>query len=272
MDFDFLANETLSINNQIRKNGNFHFNESEDFEAYEEKGPTGPGVIYRIDKSIGTFCIRGSASEDLEWSLDEIKSSGSKESQEWEKTLRLDSNELSQMDDIFYFETQTFPQAEILADQLLNRRFPLEEDLVCNISDPGFSWWMKSKEGSFEIYFQSYGIERANDLVQLGPLGDKLMTSHRFNRAISSLRKLFSINEFSCTEKSLTISAAHPKDENFRAFQSIFTQGQWLLPKGIFENVPDGKTLFLFFQELAILRRFWVNIESQLEKKLISRF
>ena len=228
--------------------------------------PEFPGIIYKIDNSTSTFCVRGYSATNIREAFLELKNFNLAK----RAILKLskDEDEAS----VMFFETKTIELAESVREQVINRRFPHQEDALCNISDPGFSWWMDVKEtqenglkqGRFEIFFKSYGINRAEKFIQLGPIGDGGVAALRMNQARTLLRSSFPISEFSCDDKSFTVASQKPDHLSFISFKNIFMEG---INNTELENFPDnsiGRTLFYYFHELAIVRKFWIEVKTKL--------
>ncbi|MCF8059699.1 MAG: hypothetical protein K9K67_10405 [Bacteriovoracaceae bacterium] len=248
--FDFSATfepEEVSLDQEIE--------ECQDIEVGQED-LSGPGLIYRIEKGISTFCIRGIVSEDLEWDIEALE----KENPEIMKALKI--REEADLETVGFFSTTDQAMAETLFDHLINRRFPRQEAILCNLSDPGFSWWMDCDPKSIKVYFQSHGIERDDSLIQLGPLGDPLIAFRRLSRALGLLRNYFPVNEYSATDKSFMLSTTNESQENFAAFQNIFLKGEFPFEDFLAELKGEELTLFLYLREIAILRRFWLKISD----------
>ncbi len=228
--------------------------------------PESPGIVYKIDNGSSTFCVRGYSAANIREAFLELKNIDSVK----RPILKLtrDEDESS----VMFFETRTLELAEAVREQIINRRFPHQEDAVCNISDPGFSWWMDVREahengfkqGRFEIFFKSHGINRADKYIQLGPIGDGGVAALRMNQARTLLRSSFPISEFSCDDKSFTVASQKPDHLSFISFKNIFLEG---INNTELENFPDnsmGRTLFYYFHELAIVRKFWIEVKAKL--------
>jgi hypothetical protein len=221
--------------------------------------PETPGVIYKIDSGPATFCVRGFSSPNIRNTFKELMDHSSSKRPILKLSLEDD------ISSVLFFETKTFELAEAVREQVINRRFPHQEDSVCNISDPGFSWWLDaSGSGRFEIFFRSHGINRADKYLQLGPIGDGSIAALRMNQARTLLRSSFPINEFCCDDKSFTVVSSKPDHLSFLSFKSIFVEG---INNTQIENFPDnsiGRTLFYYFHELAIVRKFWIEVKTKL--------
>ena len=222
--------------------------------------PESSGVIYKIDESGSTFCIRGYSTQNIKLAMLELAEVNST------KRAVLKFGIDDSIGNIRYFKTKNFELAESIREQIINRRFPKMEDSVCNISDPGFSWWMdvslKPGEGQFEIYFKSHSINRAEKYIQLGPIGDGAIASLRMNQARTLLRSSFPLSEFVCTERSLTVATNKPDHLSFISFKNIFLLGE---NNTEVENFPDnslGRTLYFYFHEIAVLRKFWIEVQN----------
>lgn len=226
--------------------------------------PESPGVIYKIDRSGSTFCVRGYSTKSIYESMLELNS-GVKEKR---AILKLDD-----LDDISsrvcFFPTASLELAQVVKEQIINRRFPLVEDSVCNISDPGFSWWMNIEDdeegnGKFQIFFRSHGIFRTEKYIQLGPIGDGSVAALRLNQARSLFNGSFPISEFSCDDKCFTVATSKPDHLSFVSFIKIFLTGENYTD---IENFPDnntGRSLFYYFHELAVVRKFWIEVKTKL--------
>lgn len=228
--------------------------------------PHAPGIIYKLDSSIGTFCVRGFPTENIALAMKDIyKSTSPKRSQ-----LKLGEEDgLSQ---VKFFVTKSVELAEAIKEQIVNRRFPHQEDSVCNISDPGFSWWMNADElnemgeasGRFEIFFKAHGVNRMDKFIQLGPIGDSTLAIQKMNQARTLLNDSFPIIEYSCDEKNFSVATSKPDHLGFIAFKNIFLHGE---NETELENFPDtsvGRSLFYYLQELATVRKFWIEVKASL--------
>ncbi|MBC7427680.1 MAG: hypothetical protein H7336_03650 [Bacteriovorax sp.] len=261
----FLATEDLEVPELITQVEIFAHDE-EEREAAIFLYPETPGIIYKIDNGASTFCVRGYSTVNIREAFQELKNVDSAKRQ----VLKLLKDEDGSS--VMFFEAKTFELAEAVREQIINRRFPHQEDAVCNISDPGFSWWMDvreaqengSKQGRFEIFFRSHGINRAEKYIQLGPIGDGGIAALRLNQARTLLRSSFPISEFSCDDKSFTVASQKPDHLSFISFKNIFIEG---INNTELENFPDnsiGRTLFYYFHELAIVRKFWIEVKTKL--------
>jgi hypothetical protein len=242
--------------NQLNFNFDIDFMLQETFAMAESvvvsMKPIAPGVIYRILDGGNTFSIRAIAVNNIDQEFKNLN----------RQALKIDND--FPIDKLSYFELPTIEQAEAVIEQLCNRRFPKLEDSLCNISDPGFSWWMDVQSDRFEIFYRSHGINRADKYIQLGPIGDQKVMGLRMEQIHSLLRSSFPLGEFSNTNKGLAIGTLKPEHLGFKSFRDIFLKGE---NHTTLENFPEsglGRTLYFFFHELAAIRKFWIEVQTKL--------
>jgi len=212
----------------------------------------GVGLLYKLEKGISTFCIRAVVSEDLAWDKESLE----RGDVELERSLKIKEEE--DLEHVGFFKCEDLAIAETIFDQLINRRFPRQEAMLCNLSDPGFSWWLDLSENALRIYFQSHGIERDDSLIQLGPLGDPMIAARRLSRSLSFMKNIFPVNEFSATDKAFMVSCTSSGLDAFKGFKDLILKGEDTLLKNQ-QLVSIDPTFSLYLRELAGLRRFWIQ-------------
>ena len=188
--------------------------------------PAVPRVLFDVEVGKGTFCLKGRAC------------SGEQDGAERE-----------------FFATSRVELAEVIVDQLFHRRFPLAEDALCNISDPGSSWWMTQQEARLDIFWGGHYSEE--EKLNLGPVGDAAVAYAFFKKGESHLRRLLPLEELSLSEKGLSLSVLDPRHAIYQQFCDIFAQGE--------EPVHPSfgtSSLSLYFEELAVVRRFWIYFQE----------
>ncbi len=146
--------------------------------------PTEPRVLYHIQKSTSVFVIRTLVSRNIREDYLKII-----EAPEDYPSLRLVEGQEEEIENrLRFFVVENEYQAEVIHDQLNNRRFPINEEMMCNISDPGFSWWMTQKEGMLQVAFNlSSFLDEGT--TKLGPLGDRELAVKNFMQFGSLLMK-----------------------------------------------------------------------------------
>jgi hypothetical protein len=298
IDVDFLAKETFALSEALKGSEEFGqasffddfnlksessntkteievepeieqalFDESEkeleiEEEVYQEADsapfPVSTGLVFKIDQSSSTFCVRGLKTLNINETIHDLMC-------EDEKLLkRLKIREREELSNVHYFETTSIEQAEVISEYIVNRRFPIQEEMVCNLSDPGFSWWYESIDSGFKVFFKAQSVEREKDFIRLGPIGDRLIASTKLASCEGLLRKFFSIAEYSSTEKSFEIKSVNAMDENFLMFKNIFENGKFDLEFNSVELSLEHQRLALFLEEVAAVRGFWISIEELL--------
>ena len=203
--------------------------------------------------------MRGFATESIEQTLLDIESG---EVVTREKLRIVDELDY---DNLNFFETGELALAQVIMDQLFNRRFPIDEDILCNLSDPGFSWWLNSHEDGLEIFFKSHGLNRMDRFQRLGPIGDNAIACLRLNQVAEFLRSQFAVNEFSCDDKSFKLFPVNSKSFGYQNFLELLADGNFPYTIESFPNDHVGRTMYFFLKELAFLRAFWINLEEILE-------
>ena len=286
---DQLANETLALtesmsslfkrelegfdSNFLYKSHNHAETEQEFFEvaqdAYEEDEseevcyPEAPGVVYHLEIGVSTFAIRAVATQDIDETFIYLRSG--EPSLLASLKLTPSEGEFQDISGARYFQTESVELAQMITDQLANRRFPRIEDQLCNLSDPGFSWWLSDEESKFTIYYKSHGLGREERFMKLGPIGDRMIHSKRMQLLRPLIQGLFPIKEWVSTDKVFSVESVgnHP---GYELFKQIFTLGQWPVEHPAFSTSKLGLTLYLHLQELTTMRAFWRQVDSEVKQ------
>jgi hypothetical protein len=270
-EFDFLAQETARLTETLSDSEferEFFLTPSENIEPKIEEGPdhveeqeellvdypNAPGIVYNVCKSGNTFSLRGVVTDSIEDSFDSI-TMGEK------SLLRSLKIEEDQLDAILFEEFPSMDQAEIVYDQLFNKRFPLEEDLLCNISDPGFSWWYGRTEDGFRINFKSHKLSGAGERLKLGPIGDVVVACLRFNRLKEHFKYHIPISEIVISEKQFILKSTDETHPILQELMNLFEEGEVSEDSALLCELDLTEKLFL--QELAAVRKFWLKIERK---------
>jgi len=242
-DFDSLVQETFAL---------VHAHSDPEEEQVTEGAPLsdGPGVLFRLEQGINTFCLRGVACQDLEESYLKVVSGRSEElghSLRW--GVEQDESEL------ILFETDSLECAQSVIETLINRRFPLKEESLFNLSDPGFSWWMREDSEGLQVYFSSHGIEGEDNLIRLGPMGDRSLAVHFFNQCLSDLQELFVVKDFAVSDRGLRVVPVKPDCSGFLRFKSLFVEGD-------ISKLKSEKILSVYLNKLSHKRKLWLQVEK----------
>ncbi|OIQ18998.1 MAG: hypothetical protein BM556_06860 [Bacteriovorax sp. MedPE-SWde] len=217
--------------------------------------PNAPGIVYNICKSGTTFSLRGIVTDSIEDTFDTI-TMGDQSSL---RHLKVDESDL---DSILFQEFQSIDQAEIVYDQLFNKRYPIEEDLLCNISDPGFSWWYGKTEDGFRINFKSHKLSGAGERLKLGPIGDVVVSCLRFNRLKDHFKQYIPISEIVISEKQFVLKSSDTSHPILTELMRLFEEGE--ISDDSILLCELSLTEVLFLKELAAVRKFWLLIERKL--------
>lgn len=225
--------------------------------------PSEPGILYHIQRTSSVFVIRTLVTHNIQEDYAKIL-----ENPENYPSLRLIEEENIAKEKLRFFVVDNHYQAEIIHDQLNNRRFPIHEEHMCNLSDPGFSWWLTKKENSFQISFNLSST--GDDIVKLGPLGDHQLASQTFFQ----LGQLLSRTglSFDIQNEINRIQFAEGEPVLMEEFQDLFEfgvigQGLTDLFKLLSRREQKSSVLestWFYLQELASIRRFWIQIQFDL--------
>lgn len=261
LQFDMMARETLELSLKLDPSM-FDDEMISDFRPSSSAfRPQGPGILYRVVTGGSTFSLRGVACDNIKEFADELDSGNIA----LKTALKIADDDENV--EIHHFRCDFLEQAEIIIEQLFNRRFPLYEDMLCNLSDPGYSWWMEPSNENLTVYFKAHSIEREKNLIKLGPIGDYALAHRRFSELQKVLHSMFSVREYSCDERRLVIKPVNASSEGFKALREIFAKGKSPTDLPGFAPSEMGRTLFFYLSELASVRSFWTELALKLEKK-----
>ncbi len=272
LSFEALTRETLELSNYLSQNGwdeqlstTHQIDVREHFiqQVVEEISPRcsypqAPGVVFRIDRGTDTFCLRGVACT----SISDVFSALDNHDEALLRKLKIEE----QFDDIRFFACESMERAEMIRDQLFNRRYPIEEDRICNISDPGFSWWMERGDKSFQIFYQSISVDRASTLIKLGPIGDGKVASRFFMYLENALASVIPMAHFSSEPRSFKL-ATQLVTPPFEQLFELFNSGLDICALPDFAFLKDHSTLYFYLSELSTLRKFWLSVEDDVGKR-----
>jgi hypothetical protein len=264
MDLNKLVSETL----------NYQDSEIQGFiDTYQKSTfnniPESCGVFYNLEQTAGTFVIRIFASSNLQKDIEEIQ----KHPENFPK-LRLVNEEGFDFEKLKFFECDNHLIAQKIVTQLANKRFPKFEENVINVSDPGDSWYLQSKNGEFSLFFNLSRTESIDSLTKLGPLGDVEEVSMLLTKIRPYFSKFFQIEKYTNHKSNFTLKVEE-SNIYLEEFINLFVQGEigpFLFQKFIElektapnENVLKSfQKVNYFFMELASIRGFWKQVESEL--------
>lgn len=226
--------------------------------------PATPGILYHIQRNKGVFVLRLMKSSNLRNDYTFVT-----DNPDHYPSLRLiNGNEVITPK---FFMMENFYQAEVICDLLHNRRFPVQEELMCNISDPGFSWWLKPKSEGFQICF-SMSLGTDDNCIKLGPLGDQQLAIRNF-RKLENIITLAGLS-LEVTNEVGRVSFSDPGAFLSEELKDLFELG--LVGEGLtglfkllasrLKNHQDLESAWLYLQELASTRRFWIQVQFDLSQ------
>lgn len=227
--------------------------------------PEEAGVIYHVQKSVSIFVIRTMVSHNIREDYLKIL-----ERPEDYPSLRFTEGGMTEVaDKLKFFLVENPSQAEIIHDQLHNRRFPINEEMMCNLSDPGFSWWLTKKSNGFQLAF-TMSVANNENTIKLGPLGDRELALKNFQQ-LETLVTSAGI-EMNIQNEMNRVQFTDCEEFILEELKDVFEFGvmtQTLndLFKIINSKIKNDSTLqttWFYLQELAAMRRFWIQIQYDL--------
>jgi hypothetical protein len=256
-DIEMMVEETLK---HFRENYNHEDEHEEDAEF-----PQGPGVIYHVQKTSSVFVIRTMVTQNIQEDYSKIL----ERPEDYPSLRLLEGGAENVSHRLKFFVVENPFQAEIIHDQLHNRRFPVKEEMMCNLSDPGFSWWLTKKEKGFQISF-TMSVCADEQTIKLGPLGDRELAVRTFQ----VLEGLVASAGLDMNIQNETNRVQFTDCEEFilEELKDIFEFGVVTdTLSNIFKILAKQtkgdsslQTTWFYLQELAAMRRFWIQIEFDL--------
>lgn len=266
-DISFLVQETFK-DAQKAKNKNFlsqFFSHETDYSLDEV-----PGFFYHLQKKVNTFVVRIYPSENLKQDYRNIL-----KHPDMYPTLRLNEGEGSNEEKLSYFECDRFQIAKNIKEHLGNKRFPIYEERVLNVSDPGDSWWLKSSENRMTILFKLSHTEDTDRLIKLGPLGDAQKSMELFKQLYGYFKLIFPLEDYSSGYDKMSMSCAGSGNVHFENLRQLLIQGEtnhdfWEYLRQLeYQNqdkpfIESLQKANYFLMELGFIRHFWRTIQEKL--------
>lgn len=227
--------------------------------------PESSGVIYHIQKSQSVFVLRTFVSKDIR--QDYLKIIQKPEDYPSLRLLEDGEDEIEKK--LKFFIVQNPSEAEIIHDQLHNRRFPIFEEMLCNLSDPGFSWWLTKKVSGFQLSF-TMSVSTDETTVKLGPLGDREIALRKFqnfehiiNSVGINMNIQNEINRVQFTECEEFILEELKDLFEFGVVTKTFEDLFKILSKQT-NDLSLLEDTWFYLHELAAMRRFWIQVQYDL--------
>jgi hypothetical protein len=233
--------------------------------------PNGPGVIYHIQKSTSVFVLRTFVSANIRDDYFEILD----HPEDYPSLRLIDASDDDLEARLKFFMVDNLSEAEIIHDHLHNRRFPIHEELMCNLSDPGFSWWLTKKHPGFQVSF-TLSVSSDGDSIKLGPLGDRELALRKF-QDFESLVNSTGIN-MNIQNETNRVQFTDCEEFILEELKDIFEFGVITdtfrdLFKILAKNTTDTALLegtWFYIHELAAMRRFWIQVQYDLNPEALS--
>jgi hypothetical protein len=264
-DIELMVAETFKhFHENFAKNELAKDNFPQEMAEQEDELPTGPGLLYHLQKTSSLFVIRTLVSHNIREDYQKIFAAP-----EDYPSLRLLEGGAGDIEKkLRFFILETHLQGEIIHDQVCNRRFPINEEIMCNLSDPGFSWWLTKKNSGFQLSFTMSVSD--NESIKLGPIGDQQLAMRSFQH-MENLMQEAGLN-LNIQNESNRVQFNEGEEFLLEEIKDLFEygvvgQGMSDLFKLLARRIHDHsqlETVWLYLQEIAAMRRFWIQIQYDL--------
>ncbi len=231
----------------------------------EANYPASPGLIYHIQKTASIFVIRTLVSRNIRDDFERILAAP----EDYPSLRLLEGGDGEVGGQLKFFMVENPSEAEIIHDQLHNRRFPIFEELLCNLSDPGFSWWLTTKNAGFQIAF-TMSVSASDQTVKLGPLGDRELAVRNFQRFAELVNEAGiemniqnEVNRVQFNDCEEFILEELKDVFEFGVITQTFKDIFKILARKTYDFTRLEETWY-YLHELAAVRRFWIQVQFDL--------
>lgn len=227
--------------------------------------PAEPGLLYHLQKNRSLFVIRTLVSRNIREDYEKIIN----HPEDYPSLRLLEGGTEDIEKKLRFFILDNHLQAEIIHDQISNRRFPVDEEMMCNLSDPGFSWWLTKKNNGFQLSF-TLSVATEDDTVKLGPVGDQQLALKSFQQMEALMQEAGLV--LNIQNESNRVQFNEGEEFLLEELKDLFEfgvvgEGMTDLFKLLARRIGDMsqlETLWLYLQEIAAMRRFWIQIQYDL--------
>ncbi len=226
--------------------------------------PQAPGIIYLVEKNTGTFVVRSFVAKNLKADFAAVLNAP-----EDFPSLKLIEGAQPRTGELRFFECDSDLEARALHERLGQRRLPLDEEALCNLSDPGFSWWLEEEPQGFVLHSKLNSLDEK--LQRLGPLMDEAAGKKSWALLATTLGLFpLGIDARVETGRFCFQSPAHPFIAE--AFLRVYRDGVigeelvdlFKLFAKKSELHADLESLWTHLSEAAATRRLWLAIQRRL--------
>ncbi|MFN8370197.1 MAG: hypothetical protein U0T83_06185 [Bacteriovoracaceae bacterium] len=207
------------------------------------------GIIYYLEAKTASRVLKCLPIKDIEAEFKKLHSN-----QVFESSLfsLIQNNKIESIDNLSFFPTENYEEAELLFKTFAEERFPLK-----NMGEIENAWWLEFDDTTFKLFFRSYGLLDEQKSIYLGPLvkESNFEVMKIFQSLISDLQSILKFKEFQLTGSKLILNF---ESNSFVNFRDIFLEGRE--PTG-FECIETIK----FLKTIALSRRFWLQLSKMLK-------
>ena len=262
MDFSKLSEETMELSTQIGPrqqkllfDTDFYedevtLNTMESVINHDNESLThGPGIVFFVDIGSGSFCVRGLPVIENNLSLTDL--------------IRLDKH-FEKATKTSFFPCETIEVAEMISEQMINRRYPLQDNGLLNISDPGPTWLISYDEKNISLFFKSMGTHEKG-LENIGAIGDAQIFRFWWKKIETLLNDEMSLtmrdDEKGC-HLVLSDSCGDLDLSYHQLLLNALLLGESSKVSPFLKNAFEEESVNNFLNELSHSRRFWLKIEE----------
>ena len=262
MDFTKLSEETIALSSQIGPRQQkllFDHDFYEDEFTLSSQSPVGntsapanqrgPGIVYFLDIGSGSFCVRGLPVLENNLSHKELVNLN----RHFEKSA-----------EIHFFPCGSIEVAEIISEQMLNRRYPFNDNGLTNISDPGPFWLLSYNDKKISVFFKSMGF-KGNKEENIGAIGDPQILKfwwQKFSNLITDQKSISAYSNEKGCHLELNIEPSKGNQEFFQMILKVLLLGEFNSQLNEFADSYDKQAISIFLNELSHSRQFWLRIEE----------
>jgi hypothetical protein len=166
----------------------------------------------------------------------------------------------------YTFVTPNEAIAEILCDQMMNKRLPRQEESLCNLSDPAMNWWYRRKANSITLYTGAHKGFDNKGFLSLGPLGDPNLAQRRWKRFMDFLNqhsRQFGLVHFSVQQHQMVWEFSDQDAPMAIALEQWLQKGT-AMPEEYFPPGQEAIVAQLYLKEVAFARQLWLQLEELL--------
>lgn len=271
-DITRLVDLTFDQLEKFKDSDPFAFGQKEKISLDQSIAPSEvPGILYHVQVKGQVFVVRIFESSDLSKDFTEAL----KYPEHYPSLRLIEEDDSSIEEKLRFFECDTLSIAKNVKQHLGNKRFPLYEEHVFNVSDPADSWWLQKEGSEISLSFKLAKTQKTSQMMKIGPLGDAERATKKLTKLAGYFSLLFPVESYSCAHGTFYLKtrvSSHPFFKDFVALLSGDQVGHdfWMYLVRLEIEAEDIETkefiqeANFFLMELSVMRRFWKQVTGLL--------